>query len=116
MFRYTEEYRRKLLRKRNIKERKERIMPEDFKFSPILRNDEKEKFLESEEKLREALKTILDSNIHFKNRLGSVIVEITKPDGEVVKDILRLDNMNYNYCVKLIKLALGVEKWKNQEC
>ncbi len=85
-------------------------MPEDFSFSPVLRNDEKDHFLGCEEEVKESLKKTFESKISFKNRLGVIMVEITTPDGEVIKDILRLDNANYNYCVGLIKLALGVKE------
>lgn len=85
-------------------------MPEDFSFSPILRNDEKDRFLVCEEEVKESLKKTLESKISFKNRLGAILVEITTPDGEIIKDIIRLENANYNYCVGLIKLALGVKE------
>lgn len=85
-------------------------MPEDFNFSPILRNDDKEYFLDCEEKVKESLKKTFESKISFQNRLGVILVEITTPDGEVINDILRLDNANYNYCVGLINLALGVKE------
>lgn len=107
---YKQEYQRKLLRKRLIKERKEKLMPEDFNFSPILRNDDKEYFLDCEEEVKESLKKTFESKISFQNRLGVILVEITTPDGEVINDILRLDNANYNYCVGLINLALGVKE------
>ena len=110
LYRYKQEYQRKLLRKRNLSERRQKLMPEDFRFSPILRNDEKERFLVCEEEVKESLKNTFESKISFKKRLGTILVEITTTDGEVIKDIIRLDNVNYNYCVGLIKLALGVKE------
>lgn len=110
MYGYSESYRRKLLRERNIKERKEKIMPRGFSFSPLIRTDEKDSFLGSEEKVQKCLSETFESTIKLKSRLGAVFVEITKPDGGVIQDILRKDNIDYNYCVNLIKLALGVKK------
>ena len=84
-------------------------MPKDFRYSEFLRNEEKEKFIGSEEKVQERLNEIKITNIELKNRNGVILVKITKPDGEVIEDILRKDNIDYNYCVGLIRKALEID-------
>ena len=85
-------------------------MPKDFSFSPILRYEERDNFLASEEFVRQELNKNLESSIHFENRKGVLLVKVITFNGKVIEDILRKDRINYNYCVDLIKQALGVNE------
>lgn len=85
-------------------------MPENFSFSPILRYEERDNFLASEELVRQELNKTLESSIHFEDRKGVLLVKVTTFNGEIIEDILRKDRMDYNYCIGLIKQALGVNE------
>ena len=85
-------------------------MGEDFKFSCLLRNDEKERFLEHEERVQKRLKNIVESSIVFKTTNNVILLEITTPSGEVFKDIYKKDDFIKNHGNKFINLALGVNE------
>ena len=85
-------------------------MPKDFNFSPILRNDDKEHFLNCEELVRQELDKNLESSIRFEDRKGVLLVKVVTFSGKIIEDILRKDQIDYNYCVGLIKQALGVNE------
>lgn len=97
------------IKEESLKERSRRIMPEGFRFSKFIRHDLKERFLDKEEKIAERLKAVKFSKIEFKDKAGVILVDIITPTGEIINDIIRKDNINYNYCVNLLATALGVE-------
>lgn len=81
-------------------------MPENFTFSKFLRHEDREHFINHEEKVQKRLSEITVSSIEFKDTRGVILVKITLPNGDIVKDILRKDSINYNYCVGLIQKVL----------
>ena len=81
-------------------------MSEDFKFSMFLRNEDREKLINHEEKVQQRLSEISVSSLEFKDTRGVILVKITLPNGHIVKDILRKDAIDYDYCVGLIKKVL----------
>lgn len=85
-------------------------MPEDFSFSPILRHEERDSFLNSEELVRQELNKNLESSIRFEDRKGVLLVKVITFNGKVIEDILCKDHIDYNYCIGLIKQALGVNE------
>lgn len=85
-------------------------MPKDFSFSPILRHEERDSFLSSEELVRQELNKNLESSIRFEDRKGVLLVKVITFNGKVIEDVLRKDHIDYNYCIGLIKQALGVNE------